>query len=112
MKPLTAAQQVIAKHMSEDELESNVKAMCRTLDLAYYHTRNSRQSVEGFPDDVIVGTAVLYRELKRSGKNPSARQQGWLDRLGAAGQDVGVWRPEDWLSGRVEDELRAVSTRQ
>lgn len=111
-KPLTPAQEIIAKHMTERELESNIAALCKRLDVGYYHTHNSMHSPEGFPDDVVCGTSVLFRENKRSGKDPTDRQQQWLDRLRAAGCDVGVWRPEDWLSGRIEAEIRAVSTRQ
>lgn len=112
MRTLTPAQQVIAKNMTERELEANIARLCKTLRVAYYHTHTAIHSPEGFPDDVVCGTRVLFRENKRTGKDPTEKQQGWLDRLAAAGQDVGVWRPEDWLSGRIEAEIRAVSTRQ
>lgn len=111
-RPLTAAQREFAKAMPERDLEENVRQLCKVLGLRRYHTHNSINSPEGFPDDVIVGDSILYRELKRYGKNPSAKQQEWLDALAAGGADVAVWRPEDWFSGRIEAELRAISTRR
>lgn len=61
-----------------------------------YHTFDSRHSVKGFPDLVLVRERVLYRELKTESGRLGPRQQEWLDRLTAAGQDVKVWRPSDW----------------
>ena len=75
-----------------------------------YHTYDSRKSPEGFPDWVICGHGgVLYRELKREGKDPTPKQQRWLDWLQAAGQDAGVWRPADQVSGRIAREIAAVA---
>lgn len=96
-----------AKAMLEDDLAREIVKYARTLGLMRYHTYRSQKSEPGFPDEVLVGRRVLYRELKRSGKNPTPAQQQWLDRLAAAGQDVGVWRPEDLVSGRILQEMRA-----
>ena len=77
-----------------------------------YHTHNSQRSAPGFPDLVMVSTRhkrILYRELKRTVGKVTTEQQAWLDALAAAGQDVGVWRPADLLSGRIVAELRGVS---
>lgn len=104
---LRAAQ---AKKMPEKELEQNVADACKTLGLLRYHTHRAQHSPAGFPDDVIVGCRVMYRELKRSGEKPTAEQQEWLDRLAAVGEDVGVWRPEDWMDGTIVAELTALRT--
>lgn len=112
MKTLTAAQQTIAKAMMEATLEQNVADACRALRLRRYHTHRSQHSVAGFPDDVILGpTRMIFRELKRESFDPSPAQREWLDHLAAIGQDVGVWRPSDWLSGRIMAELQALSAR-
>jgi hypothetical protein len=96
--------------MSEAELERQVRRLARDLGLLEYHTHDSRRSPGGFPDLVCVGPGgVLFRELKRQGKSPTPAQQQWLDALAAAGQDAGVWRPEDLLSGRIGQELAAIS---
>lgn len=75
-----------------------------------YHTWISVRSSQGFPDWVFCGPGgVLYRELKRQGKNPSPAQQGWLDALIAAGADAAVWRPCDYFSGRIARELAVLA---
>lgn len=75
-----------------------------------YHTWNSQRSAPGFPDLVMVSTRhgrILYRELKSTKGRVSKEQQAWLDALVANGQDAGIWRPADLLSGRIVAELRA-----
>lgn len=100
-------QQQQAKAMREDELAELIRGLARTLGLLRYHTYDSRRSEPGFPDEAIGGRRILFRELKRQGKNPTVAQQAWLDTLVAAGYDAAVWRPEDWFSGRIAAEMRA-----
>lgn len=74
-----------------------------------YHTHDSRRSAPGFPDLVLVNPRtgrVLYRELKTNKGRVSPAQQDWLDGLAAAGQDVGVWRPNDLDTGLIVAQLR------
>lgn len=64
-----------------------------------YHTRDSRGSVAGFPDLVLIrGSELLIAELKtdaaRSRVTPA--QQAWLDGFAACGVEVHVWRPRDF----------------
>jgi hypothetical protein len=33
-------------------------------------------------------------------------QKRWIALLQAAGEDVGVWRPDDWFDGTIRKELR------
>lgn len=68
-----------------------------------YHTFNSKHSVKGFPDLVLVREKVLYRECKRDSEDLTAEQAEWLTRLERAGADAGVWRPRDRRS--IEKEL-------
>lgn len=59
----------------------------------------------GWPDLVLArGSQVLVRELKAEAGRLEADQFAWLEALGAAGLDVGVWRPSDWFA--IEDVLR------
>lgn len=98
--------------MLEADLEQIVADLCRTLGVLRYHTHRSQHSPAGFPDDVIAGPGgTLFRELKREGKNPTPEQQKWLDVLHDNGHDVGVWRPRDWFTGRIEAEVRAAARR-
>jgi hypothetical protein len=93
-----------------DSLNAHVRRLMKDLGLMGYHTLRSLGSEPGYPDWTICGPqGVLFRELKRQGKNPTPAQRQWLDALAATGQDVGVWRPEDLLSGRIARELVAIS---
>lgn len=91
--------------MSEAELERELRALLEERDLYGFHPRVSKGSAPGWPDWVVVGRRVLYRELKSSGGQltPEQRRVGWL--LRAAGQDWDVWRPRDLHSGRIAREL-------
>ncbi len=99
----------------EHKLQAEVIKLAQQLGWRHYHTHDSRRSVPGFPDLVMVcpGTGVLlFRELKREGEYPTPEQREWLSWLEGAGQDVGVWRPRDWLDGRVQERLRADASRR
>jgi len=83
--------------------------LCKLYGLKWYHAHDSRRSPPGFPDLVITGRRTIYRELKTQKGDVSASQREWLDALREAGDDVDVWRPSDWLSGRIERELAAIA---
>jgi hypothetical protein len=94
-----------------DSLAAHVRKLMKDLGLLGYHTLRSLGSEQGYPDWTICGPGgVLFRELKRQGRNPTPAQQRWLDALAAAGQDAGVWRPADLLSGQIARELAAISS--
>lgn len=96
----------ITAGMTEATLQADVTKMCRNLGLRYFHCSIPQFSKAGFPDLVIVGSAgVLWRELKRENGRVSQRQEEWLADLRRAGQDAGVWRPADLVSGVIATEL-------
>lgn len=99
----------ISDSMSEADLQSAVLALCRWMKLRAYHTHDSRRSEPGFPDLVIAGPkGHLFRELKTAGGKVSKPQHEWAQALQASA-DVAVWRPADWLSGRIQHELEAIA---
>jgi hypothetical protein len=65
----------------------------------------------GWPDWTIIGTRVLWRELKTGDGQLTTEQRrvGWL--LIAAGAEWAIWRPEDLTSGRIERELADIATK-
>ena len=78
-----------------------------------YHTKDSRGSQAGFPDLVLASKKrgkLLFRELKSDSGRLRPEQKVVLEVLAACGQDAGVWRPADLLSGRIVAELRAAPT--
>lgn len=99
---------IVARDMLEADLQARIIRLAKITGWRYYHTHNSRRSVSGFPDLVLVHATqrrILYRELKRQKEKPTPAQLEWLDDLSIAGADVGVWRPMDLLDGTIAVEL-------
>jgi len=98
---------MVAKAMPEKALQAKVIDLATRAGWLVYHTYDSRRSEPGFPDLVLVHPTrgVLWRELKKHTGKPTADQRKWLERLELAGEDVGIWRPMDWLTYRVHKEL-------
>ena len=97
----------VARAMKERDLQTKTVDLAIRAGWLVYHTYDSRRSEPGFPDLVLVHPkyGVLWRELKTERNSPTADQRKWLERLKAAGEDAEVWRPRDWLSGRIREEL-------
>jgi hypothetical protein len=91
----------------EKKFQSKVASYAKTKGLLHYHTHDSQRSEGGFPDSVIVGNYVMFRELKSDSKSASVSQEQrkWIERLEAAGADVGVWWPAHWESGQAQAEM-------
>ena len=107
--PARLLQSQVCNAWSERVFQSHVVQLAQVLGWLVYHTHDSRRSAPGFPDLVLVHVGqgrVLWRELKSARGRLSVPQREWLDSLEAAGEDAGVWRPEDWVSGVVEAELK------
>lgn len=98
-----------AKAMSETQLQDQILELAKRMGWLSYHTFDSRKSTSGFPDLVLVHPKqkrVIWRELKSEKGVTSSEQKVWLSSLLLVGEDVDVWRPRDWVSGRIEKELR------
>lgn len=92
--------------MSEAEFQAAVLQMAKLHRVKAYHTFDSRRSVAGYPDLTLVGgRGTAFRELKTMTGKVSPDQLAWLDALAQAGQDVGIWRP-DQLRTDVLDTMR------
>jgi len=100
----------ITARMTEAALQAEIVKTCKQLNLRYFHCAIPQFSKAGFPDLVIVGPGgVLWRELKRESGRVSPHQEAWLADLKRAGQDAGVWRPADLVSGVIATELARVA---
>lgn len=97
--------------MSEAELQRVVAEACARLHLSHYHTYDSRRSEPGFPDSVIVGQRIIYRELKSATGELKPEQRRWGARIAHAGGDWAVWRPRDWESGVILNQLLELADR-
>lgn len=64
---------------------------------------------KGWPDLFFIGLGgFMWREIKGARETLKPEQIIWIARLEAAGADVGVYRPADLHSRRIERELRAL----
>jgi hypothetical protein len=88
---------MVAKTMTEKQLQAAIVGAAQRLNWLVYHTHDSRRSQPGFPDLVL--------ELKTMRGKVTTEQQQWLDALTNAGQDAAVWRPNDWLGTTIQDTL-------
>jgi hypothetical protein len=103
----------LAASITEAQLQDWTYKLCKTLRIRFYHTKDSRGSAKGFPDLVLLGpSGLLFRELKTSKGRITAEQQEWLDDLTAIGHDAAVWRPIDWVTGRIQAELKTIAKRR
>lgn len=91
--------------MSEAELQRLVEQACERLGLFCYHTYDSRRSQPGWPDLVIVGSRIIFRELKSATGELKPEQRRWGSRITQAGGDWSVWRPRDWENGVILGQL-------
>ena len=91
--------------MTEAQLQTVVVGLARMLRFLVYHTRDSRGSDKGFPDLVMVRERTIYVELKSEKGKLTPEQREWIAALKAAGEEVYVWRPAEWMDGTIERVL-------
>lgn len=111
-KRLTA-QQVLARAMSEEDLQRHITGQCDQLGIWLMHPKRSfvRQNrmitsiigKQGYPDLTMAFEGrVLFAELKAHGRNLSKPQIDWRRHLGDYWR---LWYPIDWLNGTISREL-------
>lgn len=101
-----------AAAMPERELQQAVARLCADLGLFHFHVLHAKGCAPGWPDSVIVGRRIIYRELKSQHGSLTAEQRQVGNRLISAGQSWAVWRPSDLLDGTIEKELTDVAAIQ
>lgn len=95
---------------SEADFQRAVLDLAATLGIWHWHDEDSRRNRAGLPDLLLVGRhRAAWREIKTATGRLRPEQGEVIALLARAGQDVGVWRPEDLQSGRVAAELRALN---
>ena len=103
---------VMAEDRGPDSLDAHVRRLIADLGLWAYHPRNSKGSEPGWPDWVIIGRTVIFRELKAEHGTLTPEQRRVGQMLQRAGQNWAVWRPSDLLSGQIARELTDVAAIQ
>jgi hypothetical protein len=95
---------------SERDFQRAVIDLIRWLGLHYFHDNDSRRNRAGFPDLVVAGQGgFIFRELKSETGRLRPEQLDWLSRLTQGGADAAFWRPSDMTSGRIKEELTAIT---
>jgi hypothetical protein len=87
---------VPAPAISEASWQRTVTETAAFLGWLIYHTHDSRHSVSGFPDLVLVRERIVYAELKTETGKMTAAQRTWQHALVAAEGEHHVWRPADY----------------
>jgi VRR-NUC domain-containing protein len=89
----------------EQGWQDTVTRAARLLGWLVYHTYDSRRSVAGFPDLVMLrGARCIVAELKTETGQVKPDQKRWLEAFHLIPLvEVYVWRPSDWK--KVEDVL-------
>jgi len=97
---------VSAEILPEKHFQAQVVELARLSGWLCYHTHDSRRSVAGFPDLVLVRVpVVLFAELKSESGRVRAGQGQWLEALGdSESVEARLWRPSDWPE--IEEALR------
>jgi hypothetical protein len=105
--------------MTEDELLDAVIARCEDRGIHWVHIDNPRYNrrrghLRGFPDLQLVGTGMMFRELKTANgawRGLRPHQTDWKYWLLAAGQDWAIWSPRDLVSGQIDAELDRIAVK-
>lgn len=91
--------------LTEKAWQSQVLTLARVYGWRSYHVFDSRRSVPGFPDLVLVRRPrVIFAELKTDRGRLTDEQRGWLADLGDCPVESYVWRPRD--ADRIVSILR------
>lgn len=106
MKAAEVREQVILS-WTEKVLQAQVVQLAKAHGWMCYHTFDSRRSEPGWPDLAMVHPerGFILRELKAEKGRTSPDQNKWLHALIEADQDAAIWRPRDWINGRIQREL-------
>lgn len=95
---------------TETQFQNMIIDLAKRLGWMYFHVHDSRRSIPGWPDLVLVHPVqhrLLFWELKSAKGRPTSAQLAWLAALRTAGATVGVKKPEDWANESIQRELAA-----
>ena len=88
---------------SESEFQGRVIALAYAKGWRIYHTYDSRRSVAGFPDLLMLHPThgQIVAECKTATGKLTPQQANWLLAFEQAGQKAAIWRPADLSSGLI-----------
>lgn len=89
-------------------LMRRINDLCASERVWPYHANLSQRDLPGWPDLCLVGRRLLFREVKTERTSPTPEQWAIGNQLLNAGQDWNVWRPRDWATGRIQQEVQNI----
>jgi hypothetical protein len=89
----------------ETTWEVTLHGLCDRLGVIYVHHPDSIGATPGWPDDVLIGTSVIYLEIKTATGRVSPAQKAMHRALAYAGHPVHVVRPDDFRPGGLVEQL-------
>jgi Holliday junction resolvase len=91
--------------ISEAEFQAQVVELAKLWGWRAYHTFDSRKSVAGFPDLILIrGERLLAVELKTDKGDTTPEQTDWLMAFGRVTDCTSfLWKPAFWR--QIEKEL-------
>lgn len=97
--------------MTEAQFQAKVEELCDKYSILYHHCKDGRKcDGKGLPDLILVGTIVLFAELKTEVGVMSTDQRKWKWAIeGATNGYHEVWRPADLHGGVIERILIQMS---
>lgn len=100
------AREALGRALPERDFQQHVVDLAQLTGWRVYHAFDSRRSVPGFPDLVLVrGDRLIFVELKTRTGRVEREQWDWLEALGAAERvETYLWRPDDWPT--IEEALK------
>lgn len=100
-------------YISEKEFQRSVTALFTITGWYVYHNPDASRSSAGWPDLQLLKPAspagpaqLVFAELKTARGRVSPIQKKVIQTLADAGQEVYLWRPDDW------DEIERIAKRR
>ncbi len=95
--------------MTEAELQDAVIELCQLKGVWWFHPHDSRRSIRGWVDLVVLGNhGALFAELKSEDGRQTMDQIRCAGRITKAGLQYRLWRPADLKDGTIAKELSAI----
>lgn len=109
-KPELTARQILDGQVTEKAYMQQIIDLARKCGYYCYHCHDSRRSMPGFPDLMIIADRIIFLEVKTETGKLSPEQRAVIHRLRSAGCLAMVVRPSNWsdvehmlLSGRWQE---------